>query len=359
MIGIWNQYRNCNVILNPGIYLIKHRGFNSTSKLFASSGDVGNTKYKHKGKKLRQDRIDKINMESHTKLYYIDNKFNIFNSNVKKVLDLGYVPGNWSQYAKFRLCQIHGLEEEDFHKKCHMVGFDLLFGNSIKGISSIQGNIYSKSSQQHIIDHFKGLTKLKEFDPEWNNDNESYFVKEANIEEELSELDREMRNMTLESHNDLKRIKRHSNIINDLSSYGTDLILSDLGTPFLQLHGFFNNTTTRPYIRFNSNKALQKPITATLKSSLDLADASLLLTCKLLKPGGTFLVRLPEVNLNDSELEFYEQKLHKVFNTVKTWHKNGLGINKSSTPFEEPDINELFFVCKDKKEAKIDTDNLF
>lgn len=325
------------------------------------STDIQQTQDQKPIKLTRREKIERINLQSHTKLYYIDDKFKIFNENVTKVVDLGCVPGNWSQFAKNRLCEVHGLEEEDFKKKCSLLGVDILFGTPSRGTSYIQGNLYSKLTHYNIIHHFKELAVRQRLPNVYSNkdqeaDNNSYLAKEQDqsFYSQLDELTLDMENLSLED----QRLKFMSNLTPE--DYQPDLVLSDLSAPFLQDQGFFNNTNTRPYIRTGTNEGLKKIIVEPMKTSIDLADSCLLLCCSLLKREGNLILRLSVVDLNDPELKLLQNRLEKVFQSVIRWTKNNFDCthhSKEETPV--PEINELFFICHNKFEHIADIYDVF
>jgi 23S rRNA (uridine2552-2'-O)-methyltransferase len=291
-------------------------------------------------------------MRAQSKLYRIDKEFNIFNENVKKVVDLGYAPGNWSSFAKFRMEQVHDLSEDNFNKTCHILGFDLVFATPPIGVSTIQGNIYSKFSHKNIINHFKevALNEYERLQSQSSQKDEldtSYYVKETSEpvieDEDINKLSANLNKLTLMELSDYQKEQyreRQRSILQQLS-YKPDLVLSDLAKPFMQQSGFFNNTFSRPYLRINSNEALNKPITDPLKSAIDLNDAALLLCCNLLRDGGAFVSRMSLVNHGDHELELYEERLRKVFNSVDI---------RSGSKFEIG--TEMFFVGRNKKRSE-------
>lgn len=404
---------------------------NSVRRLYATSTEQPQIKF---NKLSRQQKIDNANMTIQLKLYRLDQEFNLFEG-VFKVLDLGYVPGNWCQYAKYKLCLLNHVNDSDFHTKFHILGFDILFGTPPPGISTLQGNIYSKLLQTNILNHFKEVA-LKQYEQDnltSNSDQEnqidSYYVKEmkeSQIDKKIQQLNEEelksndqLLNVkvapdqlkdgdsvksrivkSLKTENDGSNISiadrlaeiELAEMINDLKidekndvkdnldelavgltnvslvdlseyqkqqvdlkrnqvlqglSYKPDLILADLFKPFMQQSGFFNNTNSRPYNRFNTTDALNKPITNPAKASIDLNDAALHLACNVLKQGGTFVTRLSQIDSSDPEVEIFENRLKKVFNNVN--RRDG-----------DHGCKELFFVARDKKEDnEFDLQHLF
>ncbi|KAK6466055.1 FtsJ-like methyltransferase-domain-containing protein [Scheffersomyces coipomensis] len=313
---------------------------------------------KYNKKLSRQQKIDQLNEKTQSKLVKLDHQFKIFHKDIKKVIDVGYMPGNWTQYCKFRLRQIHHLEEDKFQQKCHILGFDILFGTPPPGISTIQGNIFSKMAHKQILNHFKeielrniSMNAIKYIKNSEDQDfQNSYFYKELNetlLEHEVERLESLVKGQNL--HNQREIINK---ILKNVD-YRTDLVLSDLSKPYLQQSGFYSQTYTRPYLRFNANSPLNRPITDPFKASIDLADAALMLACNALKPGATFVVRLNPIYAYDGELKLYQDKLEKVFNDVVAWHPDDEVV-------DDTEVREVFFICQNKKkDDDYDVDNIF
>lgn len=332
---------------------------------FASSGGIDpaigfkKPKDNKPPKTTRKEQIDRTNMASHGKLYYIDQKFNIFNENVKKVVDLGFIPGNWCQFSKTRLCQVHQLMEEEFDKKCHLLGVDLLFRAPPLGTSAIQGNIYSKSTHERIVHHFKEIAirkQLQQQETPINEEDHTYFVREQDqtFFDQLDDISAGLENLNL--------LSQKSKLIATLEPkhYQPDLILSDLSAPFLQDQGFFNNTNTRPYIRTGSVEGLKEVVIDPLKASIDLAEASLLLSCSVLKKGGTMVLRLSKVDHIDPELRLLRLRLTRVFHSVESWNNSDhTKVLEAPQPLHNPRFDEMIFVCTDKIEDIADKRAVF
>ena len=346
--------------------LLFRKWFSYTLHPAARGADVGPERVKNPNsskKPSRQEKIDTINMAMQSKLYKIDSECNVFNDKVKKVIDLGYVPGNWMLYAKFRMCQIHKLEEEEFKDKCHILGFDLLFSTPPLGVSTIQGNIFSRMAHKNIVNHFKEIAlrehhlKLRMKVQENDEFQNSYYVKEQNdvvLEAEIEELSKSLNSLSL-AHRSTQEVEEEQNKREKLLEgleYRADLILSDLSRPFMQQGGFFNHTQSRPYLRFNVNPGLNNPLLDPLKSSIDMSDATLLLSCNALRPDGTLVLRLSKADPNDIQIELLESRLSEVFNKVKTW--TAAGSNEVSKH------QELVYVCSGKKnDSEYDINNIF
>lgn len=301
----------------------------------------------------RQELIDRVNMRNRSKLQDVDNEFGIFNAGVTRVLDLGFVPGNWSEYTRYRLCQVHGIDEEKFHEKCHILGFDILFGTPPLGISTMQGNIFSKSAHELVRMHFKDIAvrtavKSNKMNKEGMNEfQQSYFFEEQSeslIEQQLNELSQHFDKLTISN----AAYEKGKGV-----DYKPNLILSDLSAPFMQDKGFFNNTNTKPYLRTGANPILSRTITDEAKASIDSADATLVLACDVLKKGGNLVLRLSKVDPDDTEIPLLHSRLDKVFNHVYTWNRTNLFDEQSYKP------QDAFYVCLDKMDDVCDKKQVF
>ncbi|KAK7678606.1 hypothetical protein QCA50_018329 [Cerrena zonata] len=312
---------------------------------YASGGALENENANKKSpnnpiKLTRQEKINRTNLSSHAKLYYTDREFGIFHKGVRTVLDLGYMPGNWSSYAKDKLLQVHETTEEEFSKECHIAGFDILFGTPPLKVSTIQ-----EVALRRLQDASKPRLQLQD-------DHETSYIDKEVDQAYLDQLDEAP--STLAKASLANRAPHELKILASLKpqDYQPDLILSDLCAPFYQNGGFFNNSSTRPYIRTGNNPGLNNVLQDPLKSLLDLADASLLLACSLLKKGGDLVLRIAKVDLNDPELRFLESKLKKVFNVVVKWHYDDYRPNTIGN-------QELFFICRNKKHHVADKVDVF
>lgn len=296
----------------------------------------------------RQEKIDSLNLLSRGRLSQLDSRFDLFNENVTKVVDLGYSPGNWLKYAREALLVVHSIETKKIHQKCTLVGLDIVIGNHPEGTFTTQGNIMSKLAHQNVInllrDHaYRKLAVqngvLKDLDPMNEIENSSF-------DTELATLP------LLFDHLSLQKDKTLDSILS-LHDYQADVVLSDLSQPLLQDRGFFNNTISKPFIRSRTNPELRRNYDDPLKSSIDMADAAILLCCDALVKGGKLVLRLARVDLSDPELLLLEQRLKKMFTNVIKWAPDG------PTESEEPKLLELFFIGENKKENIADKYYIF
>jgi len=89
------------------------------------------------------------------KLLQIDETYNLFHDNIRRVVDLCAAPGSWSQVLSRRLYtdidEAHRLVEEGRTK---VVAVDLQEMAPIPGIVCIQGDITAKATAEEIVGHF-------------------------------------------------------------------------------------------------------------------------------------------------------------------------------------------------------------
>lgn len=300
-------------------------------------------------KQTRAQRIQEANYQSELTLHRLNVEFGLFSPRVTKVVDLGYLPGSWSEYARRCLLSIHGIDEDKIQKKCTLIAFDLLFGRPMKGVLVTQGNIYSQLAHTNIINLLKEAA-LRHANPERTSVDQaldtSYLlkeIKENEIETELGALAKAVSEFSLNAGVEL---------VWNPHVYQADLVMSDLSAPFLQESGFYNNTSSRPYIRSSVNAQLRKPLSYPEKASIDLAEAALLLCCEALSKNGTFVARLAKVNMADPELGLLESRLRKMFRLVSRWSNPG-----SIAP--RYGAQDLYMVCQEKRESLTNKYELF
>lgn len=292
----------------------------------------------------RKEKIEGLNHIARSKLYHLDSQFDLFSDKVTKVVDLGYAPGNWLLYARDALLMAHGIDLEKIYQKCTLVGLDIVVGNHPQGSFTTQGNIFSKLAHANVLQLLKehayrrlaiqngALIELES-------------TKDSSLDSEMARISALFQNLQLkeETLDDTLR----------LQDYQADLVMSDLTHPFLQDKGFFNNTTSKPYIRSSTNAALQSHTTDPLKNSIDMADAALLLCCDTLAKGGSFLIRLARVDLADPELQILEQRLRRTFTEVQRWNVEG------ATESNSLKVRELYFICRNKIDHLADKYKVF
>ncbi|CAX40492.1 2'O-ribose methyltransferase, putative [Candida dubliniensis CD36] len=81
------------------------------------------------------------------KLEEIDKKYKIFTKKTKNIVDLGFAPGAWTQFA------VHRLEEQDQPHK--ILGVDINLATPVKGCHYMQGDIMNKSTHAKIRTFFE------------------------------------------------------------------------------------------------------------------------------------------------------------------------------------------------------------
>lgn len=297
----------------------------------------------------RTESIDIANYSARQEIQHLDRSFDLLNRSVTRLVDLGSGGGNWLDYARMKLLNVHKVDADDLYKKCTLIGFDLLAVKPPRGVYYTQGNIFSQSSHQTIIKLLQESSlKIKRGQLSEKDGSElSYLEKEkrgSKLETELDSINNAMLNLS---------IKEGSNESHLPDTYQADVILSDFSFPQLQDSGFFNNTQSKPYIRSSSNKVFRLTLSHPEKASLDLADAALILCCEALKKGGKLALRLNQIDLADPELNLLESRLLKVFTRVMRWAPDGsIESHKSKT------LN-MFLVCDDKMDHLADKYEVF
>lgn len=303
-------------------------------------------------KPTRKEKIYEQKLQSQSNIAQIDHHFSIFNENVTKVVDVGYVPGTWLEYAKEKLLQIHNVDPEQINSKCTLIGTDILCGSPIPGIIATQGNIYSQAAQSNVISLLKEAAFRRMYsqaDFEIENAGFSYLLKEiqeSHLESEINGLTAAFNEFIINDEAELKKLMGPK-------LYQADVIMSDLAFPFLQNIGFYNNTYARPYIRSSTNELLRQPLSNAEKASIDLSEAALILCFDALVKNGTFVTRLAKVNLADPEIDLFQSRLERVFKFVRRWNPRG------RTTSESTEIDDLYFICKFKRDYSVDKHAVF
>lgn len=305
---------------------------------FGPFGDSGLSRLY--AKPSRAQRIEETNYQAQRLLIHLDTTFGIYNKSITLVVDLGYAPGNWLAYSQQRLAQLHQLDPAHIYQKCTLVGLDLLFGSPPPGTYSTQGNIFSRSAHQNVA----GILKLAS-------------IKRLLAGPELQDspqIQRQIGDLISHQHYDTAQLLlRHVLGPGAVPDHRPQLVTSDLAAPFLQSKGFFNNTESKPYIRTSTNEMLRQPYTNPEKSSIDMAEAALLFCLETLAENGSFIVRLARVDLADPELLLLQSRLQMVFHNVDRWAVSGVISSRKLK------IQDLFFVCRDKRDTHIDKYTLF
>lgn len=291
-------------------------------------------------------------LQSQTTISHLDNTHRIFTPDVTKVVDVGYAPGFWTEYAKERLLRLHSVDLEAVTSKCTFVGIDLILGDPIPGVITTQGNIYSQGVQSNVLSLLKEAAFRKMWaDHAMDSDGTetSYLLKELHetqLEQEVDELADSLEHLALDEKAQMRKLMGPK-------MYQADVIMSDLSVPFLQSLGFFNNTYSRPHIRSATTPELRLAYENPGKASIDLAEAALILCFDSLVKGGTFVVRLANVNLADPEIALFQSRLDKVFKSVERWNPRGRTVS------EHREISDLFFICKIKRDYSVDKYEVF
>lgn len=292
----------------------------------------------------RNERIADEDRFAHNSISRLNREFNFINSQVTKVVDLGFAPGNWLQYIQHCLLSIHDVDPHKLFTKCTVIGLDLLFSQAPLGTYSIQGNVFSQNAHANIMDLLKRRSYLLS-EAKKSQDGLLLAAENPSIEDEIAILASNVKSLDIDK--DLTSFDKDV----DLSVYQADLITSDLSAAYLQRGGYFNNTMSRPFMRVRENELLRQPLTNPHKAHLDLADAAMLLCCEGLSKNGTFVLRLAAVNMADPELALLERRLSKLFQSVDRWYPAYLESRHNAA--------ELYLVCMGKKSQRVDKYDLF
>lgn len=344
MIGMY-KLRICYFRTNTRV-----RWFSTTNRISEGLETINvNFGIVHEEGQSRSDRIKIYNFNNQSRIKHLDHQFRILNKSQTRILDLGYVPGNWITYIRNRMAKIHHINPEKINRKCHILGFDFMFGFPPAGVSTIQGNIFSKSAQSLIIDYFKEVawTELKHklYFKDDDIDPRSYISKEQDeslLMDEIKEIEAGLNHYSTSSDKKYELTLRRDLLLPD---YRIDLAFHDLGKPSIQQSGFYSNSVSQPYVKYSHYDSLNFVYENPNKASFDFLDASLILNSTLLKPGGKFVVRMSEIDPDDKEFELVKSKLLGMFNTV-------LEINNYATDNDKALVQsfEKYFICNSKKE---------
>ncbi|CAH2353320.1 rRNA methyltransferase 2, mitochondrial [[Candida] railenensis] len=275
----------------------------------------------------------------HTKkIQLIDEKYDIFNADVRRVVDLGCAPGLWMKYAKDRILWNHRLSEAGFCDEGFIVGLDILSTTPPTGTSTLQGNLISKYSMQRTLDLCKELAYRQEA----KRNELATPLKEEVIDEngDLIETENDVDTTyfgkeQIDINNELKLKESRANV-----DYKVDLVLSDLTSTLKQDRGFWNNTQTKPYLRIATNPKLMSTVRDQTKAPFDLADAALVYAIRLLKENGTFVLRMNAIHPEDPEIELLTWRLRSVFRSVE-----------STEHLDSFSGVEFFLICKGKDDS--------
>lgn len=255
----------------------------------------------------------------------IDETYNVFDKGVKRVLDLGCSPGYWSQYAKDRIFAVHHFLDAAFRSEGFIVGVDILNAIPPLGCTTIQGNVISNEVRKRTIEQCKEMAYRQ-----WQVWLQALQESANQFSVYIKEQEQSLVHETVAG--DKKSIK-------EIIDYKVDVVLSDLTLALSQETGFWNNTATKPYMRLATNTGLRLTVKDGLKSPFDLADATLVYAIDLLREGGTLVLRLNGINVDDGEVGLLRQRLTNVFRFVAMFGE------ADSFPRKE-----VYFICKNKND---------
>ncbi|EMG49223.1 putative mitochondrial rRNA methyltransferase [Candida maltosa Xu316] len=107
-------------------------------------------------------RLNMYKSRAAFKLEEIDQKFHIFSKDTRHIVDLGYAPGAWSQYAVKRLNELglKSVSERDKtikkDKQFLILGVDLnTQATPVKGCYYLTGNVMSQTTHLRVKDFFR------------------------------------------------------------------------------------------------------------------------------------------------------------------------------------------------------------
>lgn len=95
----------------------------------------------------KQARQERFRSRAAYKLIELDEKFRLFDKNVKNVVDLGFAPGAWTQVAMARMSAL-GIQNPK------ILGVDLIQCASPSGCHFLQGDILSRKTHGEISEFF-------------------------------------------------------------------------------------------------------------------------------------------------------------------------------------------------------------
>ena len=330
-----------------------------------------------KKKATKQLKTAQDNLKHKEILASIQDEHKIFKKGVKRVIDLGCAPGNWMVLCRSLIRRYNRYNTKEFTENCLILGIDVLFVQSNRGISMLQGNILSKDLLQRAKAHLKevaykqankvqGLQNVKEITKDSLSSTANLLGTIRKIPEitqsttEFTPLHKNLQvsdNGSLLAEESVEKSYFLEEAFESLAveashrvdfDYKVDLILSDLGPVIYFQPDFWNNTSTRPYARFAMSESLRQTVYNNNKGCIDTADAALVYCCELLRPGGSFVLRLPLVWREDPELSLLETRLGKMFQTVVRQDGDVLKIEKHT--------GDIIYICKQMNDGLTKTE---
>ncbi|EPS31274.1 hypothetical protein PDE_06229 [Penicillium oxalicum 114-2] len=222
----------------------------------------------------REAAVQGLKSRAAFKLIQIDEKFRIFRRG-QTVVDLGYAPGSWSQVAVNRT-QPSG----------RVLGVDIIPAQPPKGVSTIQGNFLSPEIQEYIEEFLRNPNRGRARQPGHDDHGTSNSPLEANEEAVDGTEPSETRQWRT-----------------------VDVVLSDMSAPWYQTSGFWKRSLSNPYHRMMNTSGNNFRDHA---GSMDLCNAALQFSSKVLKAGGHFVCKFYQ-GAEDKELE---RQLKEMFSKV-------------------------------------------
>ncbi|CAH2355474.1 rRNA methyltransferase 2, mitochondrial [[Candida] railenensis] len=125
------------IALQPNPLLIRHSSTSSKKWLNRQMND----------KFTKDAKASNYRSRAAFKLIELDKKFSLFSKTTKNIIDLGFAPGAWSQVALERSRSI-GIVNPN------ILGIDLIKCNPPEGVHFVQGDVFTRETQDKIREHF-------------------------------------------------------------------------------------------------------------------------------------------------------------------------------------------------------------
>ncbi|CAI4061685.1 hypothetical protein SKDZ_07G1240 [Saccharomyces kudriavzevii ZP591] len=244
----------------------------------------------------KEAKVQNLRSRAAFKLMQIDDKYRLFNKNKsnRRILDLGYAPGAWSQVAQQRSSS-----------NSMILGVDILPCEPPHGVNSIQANILAKRTHDLIRLFYSKHFQLNRRDE--LHENHGYF--QNMLEEELTHLKDTELYREIFTSDDNYDISNTNSTLKEREKFPVDVIISDMYEPWPQTTGFWNNITNQAYFRMANTSGLS---IRDHYQSIDLCDAALVTAIDLLRPLGSFVCKL----YTGEEENLFKKRMEAVFNDV-------------------------------------------
>ncbi|KAF7719184.1 Uncharacterized protein PECH_003038 [Penicillium ucsense] len=225
----------------------------------------------------REAAVQGLKSRAAFKLLQIDDKYRLFRRG-QTVVDLGYAPGSWSQVAVNRT-QPNG----------RVLGVDIIPAQPPKGVSTIQGNFLSPEIQEYIEEFLRNPNRGRP--------------------RQLDNIDNDSTSSLLEANETQSEAEDESESPDTRQWRTVDVVLSDMSAPWYQTSGFWKRSLSNPYHRMMNTSGNNFRDHA---GSMDLCNAALQFSSKVLKAGGHFVCKFYQ-GAEDKDLE---KQLKEMFQKV-------------------------------------------